>query len=62
MTHTNAQQEQNNMTYEVHANRKPWRFATETEARAAANDLFAKRGVIVAVTASDKPATHSYAI
>jgi hypothetical protein len=50
------------MTYEVHANRKPWRFATETEARAAANDIFAKRGAIAAITASDKPATHSYAI
>jgi hypothetical protein len=48
------------MTYEVYANRKPWRFATESEARAAANDVFAKRGVIVAITVSDKPATHSY--
>ena len=48
------------MTYEVHANRKPWRFATEAEARAAANDVYNRKGVIVAVTASDKPATHKY--
>jgi hypothetical protein len=50
------------MTFEVHANRKPWRFATEAEARAAANDVYSRKGVIVAITASDKPATHSYAL
>ena len=50
------------MTYEVHANRKPWRFDTEAQARAAADSVFAKRGVIVAVTASDKPATHEWAV
>lgn len=48
------------MTYEVHANRKPWRFATEAEARAAAADVFNRKGVVVAVIASDKPATHKY--
>jgi hypothetical protein len=48
------------MTYEVHANRKPWRFATEAEARAAANDIFRRKGVVVAITASDKPATHKH--
>lgn len=49
------------MTYEVHANLKPWRFATEAEARAAANDVYSRKGVVVAVTTSDKPATHRYA-
>ena len=49
------------MTFEVHANRRPWRFATEAEARAAANDVFTRKGVIVAITASDKPATHEWA-
>jgi len=49
------------MTYEVHANRKPWRFATEAEARAAANDIFNRKGVVVAITQSNKPATHRYA-
>lgn len=48
------------MTYEVQANRKPWRFATEAEARAAANDIFTRKGIIVAIIASDKPATHKY--
>lgn len=48
------------MTYEVHANRKPWRFATLAEATAAANDVFARKGIVVAVTASNKPATHKY--
>jgi hypothetical protein len=50
------------MTFEVHANRKPWRFATEAEARAAANDIYSRKGIIVAITASDKPATHAYAL
>lgn len=49
------------MSFEVHANRKPWRFATEAEARAAANDVYVRKGVIVAITVSDKPATHRYA-
>lgn len=48
------------MSFEVHANRKPWRFATEAEARAAANDVFNRKGVVVAITASDKPATHIF--
>lgn len=48
------------MTYEVHANRRPWRFATEAEARAAANDVYSHKGIIVAITASNKPATHKY--
>ena len=48
------------MSFEVHANRKPWRFATEAEARAAANDVYTLKGVVVAITASDKPATHKY--
>ena len=48
------------MSYEVHANRKPWRFDTEAQARAAAASVFDKRGVIVAITASDKPATHMW--
>jgi hypothetical protein len=34
------------MTFEVHANRKPWRFATEAEARAAA------AGIVEEVTAA----------
>jgi hypothetical protein len=57
MTHNTGA---NQMSYEVHANRKPWRFATEAEARAAANDLFNRKGVIVAITTSTKPATHRY--
>jgi len=48
------------MSFEVHANRKPWRFATEAEARAAANDIFNRKGVVVAIIASDKPATHIF--
>lgn len=50
----------NPASYEVHAKRNPWRFATLAEARAAANEVHAKRGTVVAITASDKPATHSY--
>jgi hypothetical protein len=53
---------EHDMTFEVHANRKPWRFATEAEARAAANDIYSRKGIIVAITASDKPATHAYAL
>lgn len=49
------------MTYAVHANRKPWVFATESEARKAANDVFRRKGIVVAITTTDKPATHAYA-
>jgi hypothetical protein len=56
------QRRETQMTFEVHANRKPWRFATEAEARAAANDIYSRKGIIVAITASDKPATHAYAL
>lgn len=48
------------MSFEVHANRKPWRFATEAEARAAANDIFRRKGIVVAITASNKPPTHTF--
>lgn len=48
------------MSFEVHANRKPWRFATEVEARAAANDIFRRKGIVVAITASNKPPTHTF--
>lgn len=48
------------MSFEVHANRKPWRFATEAEARAAANDLFRRKGIIVAITISTKAPTHYF--
>ena len=47
-------------SYEVHANKRPWRFATEAEARAAANDVFQRSGSIVAITGSAKAATHKY--
>lgn len=48
------------MSYAVHANRKPWIFASEEEARKAANDVFQRKGIVVAITATDKPATHRY--
>ena len=34
--------------------------SVEAEARAAANDVFNRKGVVVAITASDKPATHIF--
>jgi hypothetical protein len=47
-------------TFEILARRKIWRFATLAEASAAAGDIFDRSGVVVAVIASDQPATHVY--
>ncbi len=47
-------------TYQVHANKSGWRFATMEEARRAANDVFQRRGIVVAITASDKAPTHAW--
>lgn len=46
------------MNYAVHANRRPWIFASLEEARAAAADLFARKGLVVAITATDRAPTH----
>lgn len=48
------------MSYAVHANKRPWKFATEAEARAAANDLFQRKGLIVAITRSNDAPTHEW--
>jgi hypothetical protein len=46
------------MAYEIYANGKSFRFASEAEALAMAQDIFAKSGVIVGVSLTDKAATH----
>ncbi|USM11466.1 hypothetical protein vBCbaSRXM_21 [Citromicrobium phage vB_CbaS-RXM] len=48
------------MSYAVHSRRRPPRFATLPEARKAANDHHARTGVIVAITESKRPATHTF--
>lgn len=50
------------MAYKVHANKRGWIFETLEEARAAASDVFRRRGLVVAVTETDKPATHKFTL
>jgi hypothetical protein len=50
------------MAFQVQANKRGWIFETIEEACAAADDVFKRRGLIVGIMETDKPATHKFSL